>query len=75
MAQPAQITTPVWPDQIEPDHWAQWRDAVVAVVRADFPEVLQDVGLDDIDWEAWRPLYDRGYSPQVAVDHAFARDL
>lgn len=69
MAQPAQVT------QMWPDAWAQWRDQVVAVIRADFPEVLQDVGLDDIDWEAWRPLFDRGHSPQVAVDRAFARDL
>lgn len=29
----------------------------------------------DIDWDAWRPLYEEGRSPQAAVDRAFLRDL
>ncbi len=55
------------------DAWNLWRQQVVSVIRADFPEVLQDVVDDDIDWEAWRPLYDDGYAPQAAVDQAFER--
>jgi len=55
------------------DAWASWCEQVVALIRADFPEVLQDVGLDDIDWDAWRPLFDRGLSPRRAVDNAFLK--
>ena len=38
MAQPAAMTMDMWPDA-----WAKWREQVVAVIRADFPEVLQDI--------------------------------
>ena len=55
--------------------WQQWCAGVVAVIRYDFRDVLHEVGEADIDWEAWRPLYDEGRSPQAAVDRAFHRDL
>ncbi|MFL6576412.1 MAG: hypothetical protein ACJ8MR_07335 [Povalibacter sp.] len=55
------------------DPWATWRHQVVVVIRAEFPEILQDVGHDDIDWDAWRPLFDQGLSPTQAVDDAFVR--
>jgi hypothetical protein len=55
------------------DVWASWREQVVSVIRADFREILQDVGLDDIDWDAWRPLFDAGLSPRRAVDNAFLK--
>jgi hypothetical protein len=55
--------------------WFQWRASVVAVIRYDFGEVLANIGDADIDWEAWRPFYDEGRSPQAAVDRAFLRDL
>lgn len=68
MAQPAcSIPNPA------PDEWARWREEVVAAIRADFPEVLDQVGEDDVAWEAWRPLFDEGYSPRAAVDSAFLR--
>lgn len=68
MAQPAySIANPAL------DDWAEWREQVVAQIRADFPEVLQDVGEDDVAWEAWRPLFDEGHSPRAAVDSAFLR--
>lgn len=57
------------------ESWQQWRSAVVAVIRYDFHDVLDDVGEGDIDWDAWRPLYNEGRSPQAAVDRAFLRDL
>jgi hypothetical protein len=53
--------------------WLDWRRHVVALIRVDFREVLQDVGEDDIDWDAWRPLYEAGRSPKAAVDSAFLR--
>jgi hypothetical protein len=55
--------------------WVQWRAGVVKVIRFDFRDVLDEVGDGDIDWEAWRPLYEEGRSPQAAVDRAFLRDL
>ena len=55
------------------ESWLEWRRCVVALIRLDFRDVLQDVGEDDIDWEAWRPLYEAGRSPQAAVDLAFSR--
>lgn len=55
--------------------WFQWRASVVAIIRYDFSGVLADVKDDDIDWDAWRPWYDEGRSPQFAVDCAFVRDL
>ena len=55
--------------------WCAWRQAVIAAIRIDYADVLDDVDEDDIDWEAWRPLYEDGLSPRAAVDHAFVRDL
>ena len=57
------------------ESWQQWRASVVAVIRFDFRDVLDNVGEADIDWDAWRPLYDEGRTPQAAVDRAFLRDL
>jgi hypothetical protein len=57
------------------ESWQQWRAGVVAVIRYDFRDVLDDVRDTDIDWDAWRPLFDEGRSPQAAVDRAFLRDL
>lgn len=55
------------------DSWRDWRRGVVAVIRRDFDGVLDEIEEDDIDWDAWRPLYDEGRTPQAAVDHAFLR--
>jgi hypothetical protein len=54
--------------------WPEWQQAVIAAIRDDYAEVLDDVDEDDIDWDAWRPLYQEGLSPRAAVDHAFVRD-
>ncbi len=55
------------------DAWALWRTQVVSIIREDFPEILQDIDHDDIDWEAWRSLFDQGLNPRAAVDDAFLR--
>jgi hypothetical protein len=57
------------------DPWVDWRQQVVVVIRMNFRDVLEDVGEDDVDWEAWRPLYEEGRSPEAAVDRAFLRDV
>jgi hypothetical protein len=56
-------------------NWAQWQLAVVAVLRTDFAEVLQHIGLDEVDWDSWRTFYSAGCSPRVAVNRAFERDF
>lgn len=55
--------------------WQQWRAGVVAAIRLELREVLEDVKDADIDWDAWRPLYEEGRSPRAAVGRAFLRDL
>jgi hypothetical protein len=52
-----------------------WRRGVVIVIRDAFRGVLDHVSDNDIDWDAWRPLYEQGWSPQAAVDRAFLRNL
>lgn len=57
------------------DSWYDWQRDVVEVIRHDFSEILIEVGENDIDWDAWRPLYEEGRSARAAVDRAFVRDL
>ncbi|MGH8174636.1 MAG: hypothetical protein ACREV5_00030 [Steroidobacter sp.] len=57
------------------DSWIDWRRGVVAAIRDDFSGLLDQVNDSDIDWDAWRPLYEEGRSPRAAVARAFLRDL
>jgi hypothetical protein len=57
------------------ESWTDWRQGVVAVIRSEFRDIFDQIDDADIDWEAWRPLYDEGRSPQAAVDKAFVRNL
>jgi hypothetical protein len=51
--------------------WTEWQQTVLQLIRRDFSEVLQEVGEQDVDWDAWRPLYDQGLTPRQAVAEAF----
>jgi hypothetical protein len=53
------------------DSWPEWQQAVVALIRRDLSDVLNEVREEDVDWDAWRPLYDQGLSPRAAVADAF----
>lgn len=55
--------------------WSQWQAAVVDVIRQQFDGLFASVGLDDVDWPAWRWLFDAGCTPQAAVHEAFTLDL
>jgi len=57
------------------ESWTDWRQGVVAVIRTEFRGIFDQIDDADIDWEAWRPLFDEGRSPQAAVDKAFVRNL
>jgi len=62
-------------DLEEANSWARWQHGVMSVIRTEFEELFAYVDRDDVDWNAWRPLYDEGRSPKAAVDRAFARDI
>jgi hypothetical protein len=53
--------------------WSRWQMDVLHIIRSDFVGVLEAVGWDDVDWSAWRPLFDQGYSAHDAVHSAFGR--
>lgn len=54
--------------------WSQWQQQVLNKIRRDYADILQQLTLDDVDWAAWRSLYDQGRSASDAVDYAFVRD-
>ena len=58
---------------IDIQSWQEWQHAVVKLIRRDLGEVLMEIGEDDVDWEAWRPLYEQGLTPRQAVAEAFLR--
>jgi hypothetical protein len=55
--------------------WAQWQNAVLAQLREDFSEVLQFIGIEEVDWDSWRNFYIEGRTPKSAVDRALERDF
>lgn len=55
--------------------WIHWQQEVVETIRDLYHELFADVEREDIDWDAWRPLYDEGRSAVAAVDRAFIRDF
>ena len=57
------------------ESWTDWRKGVVAIIRTEFRDIFDKVDDTDIDWEAWRPLFEEGRSPKAAVDRAFLRNL
>jgi hypothetical protein len=59
--------------RIPAESWPEWQQHVVAVIRRDYRGVLDRVDVDDIDWDAWRPLYDEGRSAKAAVASAFGK--
>ncbi len=54
--------------------WVYWQQEVVETIRDLYHELFSDVEREDIDWDAWRPLFDEGRSPQAAVNSAFVRN-
>jgi hypothetical protein len=55
--------------------WTQWQAEVVAMLGAEFEEIMHHVSIDDVDWPAWRNYFLEGRSPRAAVDRALERDL
>ena len=57
------------------EHWSEWRRGVVCTIRVHFGDVLDAIGEEDVDWDAWRPFYEEGRSPKSAVERAFLREI
>lgn len=60
--------------QVEPE-WLVWKQGVVVAIREFLGGTLSEVSEEDVDWDAWRPLFDSGLSPAGAVDRAYLRDV
>lgn len=58
--------------RLEPD-WETWQLEVLDIIQSEYASVLDDVSWNDVDWNAWRPLFDAGYSPGDAVLSAFGK--
>lgn len=54
--------------------WSEWRASVIAVIRTEYHELFPSLQQDEIDWDAWKPLYEEGYTPQIAVALALSTD-
>lgn len=52
--------------------WMQWKHAVVELIRTDYYELFPHVQMDDIDWDAWRPMFEQGCTPGAAVSGALS---
>jgi hypothetical protein len=52
------------------DEWQNWRRGVIAEIRDQFSEQLSAIEDDEIDWNAWLPLFLEGCPPRLAVGKA-----
>jgi hypothetical protein len=55
--------------------WNTWQQEIVTLLHQELSAILGPVGLTDVDWPAWRPLYEQGHSAKAALDRAFERDV
>jgi hypothetical protein len=53
--------------------WVSWQRGVVDEIRTEFRDLFSAIDDQDIDWDAWLPLYLEGCTPRRAVDKAFVR--
>lgn len=60
-------------DEKQMTEWIDWQCGVVDEIRTAYRDYLGSIDSDDVDWEAWLPLFLEGCSPRRAVDKAFVR--
>ena len=58
-----------------PVTWPAWQRSVLSVLRTELRDLVQPLGLADVDWPAWQVFYEQGRSPRSAVSRALERDL
>ncbi len=52
--------------------WPVWKVEIVTARRHVHHELFADLQQEDIDWEAWKPLYEFGYEPDAAIAQAIS---
>jgi hypothetical protein len=55
--------------------WPAWQRSVLCVLRTELRDLVQHLGVGDVDWPAWQVYYKQGRSPRSAVYRALERDL
>jgi hypothetical protein len=60
--------------QVEPE-WLVWKQGVVTAIRELLKSALSEISEDDVDWDAWRSLYESGCTPAAAVSRAYLLDV
>ncbi|HTC14622.1 MAG TPA: hypothetical protein VK695_02345 [Steroidobacteraceae bacterium] len=54
--------------------WLNWQRSVLDLLRSDVADAFEYIGMDDLDWAAWRRLYEQGCTPRAAINRALERD-
>ena len=54
------------------DKWLRWQADIVEVIRQEYRDLFPLIRTDEIDWLAWRPLYDQGCTARMAVEQAIS---
>lgn len=52
--------------------WSQWQRAVVTQIRESYPDLFPCLQQEEIDWQAWQPLFEQGCDARAAVEQALA---
>jgi hypothetical protein len=60
-------------DEKRTEEWLNWQSGVLAELRSELREHVEEIDTRDVDWDAWLPLFLEGCSPRDAVDKAFVR--
>lgn len=60
-------------ERAEQERWQRWQQDVLKLIRTDLGGVLESVDWEDVDWAAWRPLFEQGLSPAKAIENAFGK--
>lgn len=54
------------------DAWRSWQRGVITTVCREYRNLFPYLQQNDIDWDAWRPLFEQGYEPVAAVAEALS---
>ncbi|HEX2584700.1 MAG TPA: hypothetical protein VHL14_06185 [Steroidobacteraceae bacterium] len=52
--------------------WALWRSEIIRVIQREYGDLFSQLRQDEVDWEAWLPLYADGLSAESAVHQALS---
>ena len=55
--------------------WKQWKDGVLYLMRTKYRMAFGDIKSSDMDWEAWKEMYDDGLTPDDAIQEEISAAL